>query len=305
MTKLTRTSGLTALLALGLATPAFAQTAILEYLFNDTGTTSASTGSNATAVAFRDSTNTAADLHGVAGSGVSGLAGDIAFNNSASNSMGNDIGVTATGGSGLIGDVDSGSAGTDWLTSFTVQGWFKADSIIGGAARILDKTTGATTSFMVRGSLTDGRLALTVDNQTVDSATGYTAVNEWVFFAVTYNGGLTTNNVSFYAGSTTGSVAQVGTAITLNAGPLANNTLSMVLGNSTGNPNPVNNRPFDGLLDNIRLYGSAADASGVLSLAQLESIRLADTAIPEPSSVAALFGAVSLAAVTLRRRRTR
>jgi hypothetical protein len=298
-------AGLAAVFTLGLVGSAFADlpTPNQGYTFNDTGATSASTGSNTTAVAFRDSSYASANLHGTAGSGLTGLAGDIAFDNTASAGMGTASGASG-GGSGVIGDIDTGSTGSDWLTSFTVQGWYYSSVQIGGAARIFDKTSGSSSSFMVRGATTAGQMNLTVDNLSLDSATGYTATGTWVFFAVTYDGSLTSNNVTFYVGDTATSVSVVSTG-TVNSGPVSNNPLSLVLGNTTGNPSPAaNNRPFDGLLDNIRLYGSASDSTGVLSLATLEAIRTSDiSAVPEPSTYALLFGSVSLGIATFSTRR--
>src|SRR3990167_2976306 len=65
-----------------------AQTAILEYKFDETGTTAPSTGSNVTAVTLRNSAGAATDLHSADSLGVSGLTGDRAFDNTASSSMG-------------------------------------------------------------------------------------------------------------------------------------------------------------------------------------------------------------------------
>src|SRR3990167_3976532 len=65
-----------------------AQTAILEYKFDETGTTAPSTGSDATAVTLRNSAGVATDLHSADGLGVSGVTGDRAFDNTASTSMG-------------------------------------------------------------------------------------------------------------------------------------------------------------------------------------------------------------------------
>ncbi|MFA6960816.1 MAG: PEP-CTERM sorting domain-containing protein [Opitutaceae bacterium] len=299
-------TGLAAVFTLGLVSSAFADlpTPILEYTFNDTDATSASTGSNTTAVAFRDSSYASANLHGTAGSGLTGLAGDIAFDNTASAGMGSASGASG-GGGGVIGDIDSGSTGSDWLTSFTVQGWYYSSVQMGGAARILDKTSGSTSSFLLRGATTNGQMNLTVDNLSVDSGTGYTATGQWVFFAASYDGSLTSNNVKFYVGDTTTSVSLVSTG-TVNSGLVSNNVVSMVLGNSSHNPSlaDANNRPFDGLLDDIRLYGSASDSTGVLSLATLEAIRTSDiSAVPEPSTYALLFGSVSLGIATFSTRR--
>src|SRR3990167_756004 len=65
-----------------------AQTAILEYKFDETGTTAPSTGSNTTAVTLQNSGGAATDLHSADGLGVSGSAGDRSFDNTAPSSMG-------------------------------------------------------------------------------------------------------------------------------------------------------------------------------------------------------------------------
>ena len=41
-------------------------------------------------------------------------------------------------------------------------------------------------------------------------------------------------------------------------------------------------RAFAGLLDDMRIFGSTTDSTGVLSLSQLEQLRLSD--VPEPST---------------------
>src|SRR3972149_6706950 len=103
-----------------------AQTAILEYKFNETGSTAPSTGSNATVLILKDSSGAATDLHSADSLGVSGLAGDRAFDNTASTSMG--------GSGGMAEQADL--AAIDTLTSFTLQGWFKTDgsNAIGGGS---------------------------------------------------------------------------------------------------------------------------------------------------------------------------
>jgi hypothetical protein len=299
-TRNSRNSGLIAVLALGLSTSAFAQTPILEYKFDDTGTTSTNSGSHGGSLTLRDAALTPTDLHGTAGSGVSGAVGDRAFNNTASTSG-------STGGGGLIGDIDGSTAGT-WLTSFTAQGWFQTSALITDTARLFDKNTGGTSSLAVRfaGVAGGNQLAVSVNGSGLFSAANatYASTNSWVFFAVTYDGSVTSNNVKFYVGTTSSGVTQVGATGTLNNGGVANNGTAMVLGNTSSVAGTTVNRPFDGLLDNMRLYGAASGASGVLTLAQLETLRVADvTSVPEPSTVATLIGSAALLSAFVYRRR--
>jgi hypothetical protein len=39
---------------------------------------------------------------------------------------------------------------------------------------------------------------------------------------------------------------------------------------------PSADRPFDGLLDNIRIFGSKTDATGALTQTQVETVRAGD-----------------------------
>ena len=55
-----------------------------------------------------------------------------------------------------------------------------------------------------------------------------------------------------------------------------------------------NDSPFDGFLDNIRIFGSQSDNSGALTLTQLDSIRAGDVP-PTVSSTSPLNGATGVA----------
>lgn len=259
---------------------------ILEYKFNDSGTTSASTGSTTTAVSFLDSAGTAADLHGGAGSGVSGLSGDKAFDNTASTGMGSaGTGGRATGGD--IGTIDS-------LTSFTLQGWLyipaSTPATISGA-RLFEKNQDANNQFSVQyhRSGVNGALSLALGTPTHSATSAFSAGNAtfgtnaaWLFFAVTYDGTVATDNVKFYYGTTGTSVVQLGATQTLDGGTLGSNTGSFIIGNLNGN-----SRPWDGLLDNMRVYGATSGSGGALSSSALETLRAAD-AVPEPHTAALL-----------------
>jgi hypothetical protein len=271
------------------------QTLLLEYEFNDSGTTTTSTGSLPTVATMVNSGTTPTDLHGAAGSGVSGQSWDLAFNNTASTGMGS----AGTGGGVSVGDLDA----VDGLSSFTLQGWFNSSTAIGGVARLFEKNAGAGTSgFVLRADTTAGQLVLQVDNIAVTSSAAFGATNEWTFFAVSYDGTLTTNNVNFYLGDTTDAVSLVGT-YTLNSGVVNANSVPIVLGNNTSLTGFTNIRPYDGYLDNMRVYGETTGAGGVLTLSQLEAVRAADL-VPEPTVSMLLIGA-GLVTVVFRRRHNR
>ncbi len=281
-----------ALLALRL--PLQAQTLLLEYKFNDSGTTTANAGTlstqNANLVA--SDFTTATDLHGAAGSGVSGQAGDKALNLTSATGQGSGFtgpaAVTATGGLGT-------------LKSFTLTGWYNA-ATTGGNARLFDDgsvMTGKGITLWMSGT---NQLNLTINGVQTSFAVNSTLAltNTWVFYAVTYDSSLASNNISLYVGttSTNSALASTATTTSLPGDVLNNPTVSLVLGNQTVS----NQRPFDGLMDNVRLYGSATDASGVLSGLAIENLRSLDV-VPEPNSLALLVSSVMALGFAARRRR--
>lgn len=271
-----------------------AQTLILDYDFNQVtggGTTAPSTGGTTTSLNLYNSAGTLTNLHGAAGSGVSGNAGDLAFDNSASTGMGSG----GTGGRAQSGNISAINS----LQSFTLTGWFKTGSTtaIGNNAFLINNQSGTTDGFRLYSGST-GALALNVNGVAVASSgtSTYAATEAWVFFAVTYDGTLSSNNVKFYIGNTS-------TATSLNVTrTLAQGTASANSGGfAVGNVLSSNIRPFDGYLDNISVYGSQTDGSGVLNLAQIESVRQADL-VPEPANLAFLGCGAGLLAVICRRR---
>lgn len=134
------------LMALAFSTPADATLSscsvpIVEYKFNETGANAPSTGTDLTAVAFKNSDGVETDLHGAAGSGVSGQAGDRAFDNS-NPSTPSGGGLVGLGGFGGRAEQPGDDGNVDALTSFTLQGWFKGNdpaSVTGNAGRLFDK----------------------------------------------------------------------------------------------------------------------------------------------------------------------
>ena len=132
---------------------------------------------------------------------------------------------------------------------------------------------------------TDGDLYVEIDETTGVGTTGgpYAAKQTWVFFAVSYDGNATTDNVKFYrgfrndaeAGGGAGSadVVLVNTA-SLNRGPVDDETVLLNVGNRPGG-----DRPFDGRLDEIRIDAAVLDA------ATIEAVREATLVAPPPSGL--------------------
>jgi hypothetical protein len=276
-----------------LTTPAFAQTLLVEYKFNDTGTTTASTASSSNTGIMRNSAGVSTDLHGAAGSGVSGAAGDLAFNNTASTGMGN----TGTGGYVVQQSNNNFMQG---LTSFTVSGWFKTETAtMAGNARLIDSKSAGGIWLRTGDGASAGTLLLGVNGGEVSAgATSWNQAATWTFFAVTFSGASNTNNVKFYVGNTNiaSSVTAAATVSLTNSGSVAATSNPFRLGNGAAQ----NDRPFDGYMDNIRIH------SGILSDVQINDLRVGDlSTIPEPAHIAMLSGLVGLAACAVRRARNK
>lgn len=233
--------------------------------------------------------------------GVSGLPGDYAFNNT-TNGMGTLAPSNAS--RGIIQNSDSLFTG---LQSFTVTGWYKANTLPGASARMLeagnvtilfqDNGPGNTTfRVVVRSDSTSNVIA----ENTVQGDPAFINT-DWTFFAITFDGAF----VNFYGGSTENDVALIGSPVAMS---LADGSIAAVatpINPVLGNSNSSNRRPFDGLMDNFRIYGSDADGSGALSLGDLQALRSGDLApIPESSTIA-LIGGIACAGVVLAFRRRR
>lgn len=301
------------LLAAGLAAVASvdAQSLLYEFRFNNPSenTTSASSAPPASSANFTnfvtegDIARQAANLYGPNQSGASGLVGDYAFDNSASTRMGGSGAVNgANTGYGGMAQVTNGSNALNGATSFTVQGWYNGATAPGNYARLIEI---GTFGIWFQGDALQVSARINESSGTAQILSSADATmrqaNVWTFFAFTYDG--VTGTASLYGGSTTGSVSLLATGTFL-TGTLATNTnQALTIGNSSGNNNQ---RPFDGLLDNFRVWGETEGSDGALSLADLEAVRLADVSnspIPEPSAFAALAGLGALAWGAARRRR--
>ncbi len=179
------------------------------------------------------------------------------------------------------------------LSAFTMTMWVNLSSTTGTSADRLLSFSGpgsvGTGGFQLQLNTTTPTTALTlnVDGSAVISTANASVLGSWAFLAVTYDGTATSNNVSFYSGTTTTSAAALGSVRTLNKGAVDLITSpSQVL--RIGNASDTNlDRSPAGMFDDVRVY------SGVLNASSVEAVRLA--AVPEPSTM--LFLAVGVAIV--------
>jgi|GEM_PF-4010930 len=231
---------------------------------------------------------------GPAGSGVSGAPADLALDNRLANAMGGT--ANSSGGRAThAADFDS----IDGLLKFTIAGWFRTDTLaaIGGNAAVYDNRSGVAGVRVHGDPNTPGNLVLAVDSGS-NSSPGFSATQQWVNFAVTYDGTLPQPgpNVFFYAGGIGQPLALVGQGTNTNGSgndPATNETSPLSIG-SRVLFGATDADPFDGFIDNIRVWDT------IVPLATLETIRVGDSVVPEPASLTALAGTALL---MLRRRK--
>ncbi|WP_309383051.1 LamG-like jellyroll fold domain-containing protein [Cerasicoccus frondis] len=191
-----------------------------------------------------------------------------AFDNAASTGMG---GTNKTPNRGGVLKVLKGSELLAGACSFTLQGWFKADSgeTPGNFARLF--TSARVSSYF---DSKDGKgLVIAVNGDNVlcrDPA--FQVSGEWVFFAVTYDGDQEEQNVNFYAGLENQPVALMSNA-SMSSGCVSNEQAlqPIYIGNLS-----KRDRPFDGLIDHVRLWVTQEGSSAVLTLSELEEVRRSD-----------------------------
>ncbi|MDR1282641.1 MAG: LamG domain-containing protein [Opitutaceae bacterium] len=263
-----------------------AQSLLLHYDFNQpvaNGTVVTDTSGNG-----RNGTLAGSAKWGADKTGVSGMAGDHAFDNTAS-IMG-DNNDPATGGALRYGQ------SMENLTSFTISMWFRTDGTqpLANSARLFDSLS----EFLLAGT-GDGKAsfnlagAVLAANPDANPVLALAAQNEWVFIAVTWADGAPgqQSTAKIYAGASAQAVSLVASGTSATTGPASLTSLSF-------GANWWLKRPVDGWLDDIRVYGETSGAAGALSLETLDTIRLAGlNQIPEPATSATVAGGGALLAL--------
>lgn len=246
----------------------------ISFDFNaGTGTSAIGAKSNPAELIMLSPAKAPVSLYGEAGSGLTGKPEDFAL----------DIGKTtqamgAEGKTGGIAKIPEAAGVLGAMTSFTVTGWVKAASKFAGGARIVEYIDPAFGGFAV--AVGPKVMTLSLNKKTVstsyrpDNCFTEGVENQWVFFAVTYDGDKTSGNVVFYGGTATAE-PQVITVANLDGGKTVelNRYGWLTIGNNGGGI-----RPFHGMLDDIAIYASGTDATGALSAEQITEIYKANLA---------------------------
>ncbi|MFA6961648.1 MAG: GDSL-type esterase/lipase family protein [Opitutaceae bacterium] len=242
---------------------------LVAYSFNEGSGTSSSPQNAVIAVPlqFSDPSTGPVSLFGPSGGGLSGKPGDYALDMGATT---NGMGVKGT--PGAVARFPVAGTAISGLTSFTISGWIRAASPLDGGARLVECIDPLQNGFLLMTS--PGALVLSVNKKQTSSWAKTNGeellrlTDTWVFFAVSYNGTKTSDNVVFYIG--TQSLAPTILAVKSNdAGPVTalNRHGTLSVGNNSDGI-----RPFHGALDNIALHGSSVDATGALTAEQIKVI---------------------------------
>ena len=242
----------------------YGQTLLLDYSFNQ------STGTTATDSSASPANGT------LTGAGSTwqntGLPGNFTSTSVYSNSGASGTYVTA-------GDV----AKLDGLGDITFTGWLNVNSAVITAFaedRVLSKRnlgsffdltftdTGSGSKGLALGIYTGIGTGTVTKSNTMDMSNG------WFFYAVTRNS--TTGGISFYYGTTAGSLTSAGGG-TGQTGAIADNANAFMVGNVSSNTD----RAPDADFSDIRIYNS------VLGFSAIQAIQT--SAIPEPNVAGLLF----------------
>ena len=249
---------------------------LLQYKFNEgSGTTAADSGTGSPANAI------------VTGSWVSSSPG-IAYASSVST-----VGMVNSGSSNAAISTSSNLSKISSMRDVTFTGWVNLAAKPSNFFGLFSTgTTGIPSNVWFSGSGNGLGLNFTGGDSASNNTNDAFPLNTWVFFAVTYDGDVSTNNVNYYTGTQTGTVSRLGTTVSYAAGTTQSNVTVLEI---AGRPGTTLARTPSGYFSDFRIYNE------VLSSSALEAVRV-EALVPEPSSFALLaagFGAL----VLFRRRR--
>jgi len=204
----------------------------------------------------------------------------------------------------FIGDIPQ----LDNLKSYTVTFWVNGAVVSAGSDRTYvyggadGGAIGAIETEM-NPSASAGSMNIKISNAAQNPGGVYTN-NQWSFVAITYDGSAgaaATNNLLAYAGSPTSFNSTPVSTLTNTTGTLPAPTVQQLL---VGN-RADGTRGLGFLLDDLTIFGSKTDASGVLSPADLQAVYnngLTNTSsAPEPTAI----GLAGLGMLLMTRRRRR
>lgn len=120
----------------------------------------------------------------------------------------------------------------------------------------------------------------------------------WTFVAVTYNGTLTADNIKCYAGD--GISLTAPTTNTLNRGSISGNSDELWFGNIY----PNDNRPYPGMMDDVRIYNEILDAAALEAIMKEDDAPSSSAPAPEVGKLVQMDFNTVLGGATLENRGT-
>lgn len=195
-------------------------------------------------------------------------------------------------------DLPGAGATLRGLKSFTISAWVNCHDrqVAGGGNRILSATVGGDGIDLAYHG--EGQLQLGVNDWNngaafVRSSTGrisdheQTPADNWRFLAVTYDSTAASRQAKFYFGSTR-EPATLDQAVDYARGPVgANPPADLGIGNHLLSSRKANqDNMFHGLMDQVRLHGSASDGSGALNAEQIVALQSGGAVAGRPSPLA-------------------
>jgi len=172
----------------------------------------------------------------------------------------------------------SGSQGMAFgeLSSFSIVVWINAESMPGGSAQLF--SFDGTRDPLILGMPSRNKVYLQVgENAAIFESPLFDSSGQWVFIAVTYNALAGDRQIRCYVGRQgADEVQMVGEKNFLHGpwnGMAKSPRWSLAVGNT---PLPEKNRPFKGLMDQVRFYGSPDNETAALTQEELGKLFRAD-----------------------------
>jgi len=198
-----------------------------------------------------------------------GVVGN-AFDNRAST----DMGLEGVGPSVLYSGFPENAFGE--LSALSVVVWINATSTPGGSAQLF--SIAGTVDPLIVGMPDGTKVSLQIgEKAAIFQNAQFGATDQWIFIAMTYDARADSQQIKCYVGIQGSDVLQLVGARDFSQGAWDGEAKSanwlVAIGNT---PLSEKNRPFKGLIDQVRFYGSSNDETGALSQDALETLFRAD-----------------------------
>jgi hypothetical protein len=197
--------------------------------------------------------------------GVTGIAGDYAFDNTEASGMG---GFNNRGGA-----IKWSGSDLETLRSFTISFWYKTpkDVSAGGGARVAFLGNESEFIDLRFGPDNTAQLVSTGNSQRF-SELAFAGSGQWTFFAVTFDADAPADQrIRFYRGGPNFEVFPAGIrGSNLESINFSNSPVELIIGSFQSGSGQA---PFKAMLDDFRIFGSSDGSAGALAIQELEDLR--------------------------------